>query len=42
MQPTFRQVPPKMPFSTMATRRSANRLSMIELPDPVPMTATSK
>src|SRR3954453_10789462 len=42
MHPTFRQVPPKMPSSSRATRRSANCSSMIELPEPVPMTARSK
>src|SRR6188472_607995 len=42
MQPTLRQVPPNVPFSRIATLRSANRSSTIELPDPVPMIARSK
>src|SRR3954453_6931552 len=42
MQPTFRQVPPNVPFSRSATVLSAKRSSTIELPDPVPMTARSK
>ena len=41
MQPTFRQVPPKTPCSTIATSRSANRSSTIELPEPVPMMTRS-
>src|SRR3954447_10272853 len=42
MQPTFRQVPPNVPFSRSATVLSAKRSSTIELPEPVPMTARSK
>src|SRR3954452_1180637 len=42
MHPTFRQVPPKTPSSSRATRRSANCSSMIELPEHEPMTARSK
>ncbi|MFC5121824.1 hypothetical protein ACFPN7_48520 [Amycolatopsis halotolerans] len=41
MQPTFRQVPPNTPFSTMAVRRSANSGPRIEFPDPVPMITRS-
>ena len=36
MQPTFRQVPPKVPFSTMAVFLPANPGPRIEFPDPVP------
>jgi hypothetical protein len=36
MQPTFRQVPPKVPRSTIAVFQSANRPSRIEFPEPVP------
>src|SRR4051812_15880410 len=42
MQPTLRHVPPKVPFSSRAIRRSAKRWSAIELPDPDPMIARSK
>src|SRR5688500_14523491 len=41
MQPTFRHVPPKTPCSTSATSRWANRSSTIELPEPVPLTASA-
>ena len=41
MQPTFRQVPPNVPRSTIATFRSANRRFTIVFPEPVPMTTRS-
>src|SRR5947209_18584030 len=42
MHPTFRQVPPKTPCSTMATRLPSNSGVTSELPEPVPMMARSK
>jgi hypothetical protein len=42
MQPTLRQVPPKRPGSTIAIFWSANRSSMIVLPEPEPITHRSK
>ena len=41
MQPTLRQVPPKVPESMMAARRSANSSSRIVFPEPEPMTTMS-
>ncbi len=42
MQPTLRQVPPKVPFSRIAVRHVLNRRSAMELPEPLPMIARSK
>src|SRR4051794_16327616 len=42
MQPTFRQVPPNTPRSTIATRQPAKRSSRTELPEPVPTMTRSK
>ena len=41
MQPTFRQVPPNVPRSTIATFQSANRRFTIVFPEPVPMITRS-
>ena len=42
MQPTFRQVPPNVPCSQMATLLASYRSSRMLLPDPVPMMVRSK
>src|ERR1700712_3543782 len=42
MHPTFRQVPPKVPASTMAIRLPSNSGLTSEFPDPVPTIASSK
>src|SRR5438132_403313 len=42
MQPTFRQVPPKVPPSMSATCLSSKSGVTRELPEPVPMIARSK
>src|ERR1700712_1864290 len=42
MQPTFRQVPPKVPDSMIATPLPSKSGVTSELPDPVPMIARSK
>src|SRR5690242_20729785 len=41
MQPTFRQVPPKAPDSTSATRWSRNSRPRMVLPEPEPTTTRS-
>src|SRR3978361_54600 len=42
MQPTLRQVPPKVPDSMIATRLPSKSGVTSELPEPVPMIARSK